>query len=147
MAMDYLVDTNVLLRALSLANPQKAVARQALKILLRDGADLCVMPQNLVEFWGVCTRPEKDNGLGKSVAATDRYCGFMESFLTVLPETSAIFAEWRSLVVTYQVSGKKVHDARIVAVMNVSGVRRILTFNTDDFMRYKGLEVVHPKIV
>jgi predicted nucleic acid-binding protein len=81
---DYLVDTNVLLRALAIANPQKAMARQAIKTLLRDGAELCVAPQNLVEFWSVCTRPEKDNGLGNTVAATDRYCRFMESFLTIL---------------------------------------------------------------
>jgi predicted nucleic acid-binding protein len=144
---DYLVDTNVLLHALAIANPQKAMARHAIKTLLRDGADLCVGPQNLVEFWSVCTRPEKDNGLGKTVVATDRYCRFMESFLTILPETPAIFAEWRSLVVAYQVSGKKVHDARIVAAMNVRGLRRILTFNTDDFIRYKGLEGVNPRTV
>jgi predicted nucleic acid-binding protein len=36
-----------------------------------------------------------------------------------------------------------VHDARLVAAMNVHGVRRILTFNTDDFARY-GIEVLHP---
>ena len=34
------------------------------------------------------------------------------------------------------VVGSKVHDARLVAAMNVHGVRRILTFNTDDFTRY-----------
>jgi hypothetical protein len=38
--------------------------------------------------------------MGKSVAITDRYVRFMESFLTILPDTPAIFAEWRSLVVT-----------------------------------------------
>lgn len=143
----YLVDTNVLLRALAIASPQKAAARQAFKTLLRGGADLCIVPRNLVAFWGVSTRPEKDNGLGKTVSATDRYCRFMESFLIILPETSAIFTEWRSLVVTYQVSGRKVHDARIVAAMNVHGLRRILTFNTADFIRYQGLEVIHPQIV
>jgi predicted nucleic acid-binding protein len=39
--------------------------------------------------------------------------------------------------------GVKVHDAKLVAMMNVHGVRRILTFNTDDFLRY-GVEAVHP---
>jgi predicted nucleic acid-binding protein len=85
--------------------------------------------------------------MGKSVAITDRYGRFMESFLTILPDTPAIFTEWRSLVVTYRVSGKKVHDARIVAAMHVRGLHRILTFNTDDFIRYKDLEVVHPQTV
>jgi antitoxin ParD1/3/4 len=32
--------------------------------------------------------------------------------------------------------GVKVHDARLVAMMNIHGIRRILTFNTDDFLRF-----------
>lgn len=35
------------------------------------------------------------------------------------------------------------HDAKLVATMNVHGIRRILTFNTDDFTRYD-IEAVHP---
>jgi predicted nucleic acid-binding protein len=40
----------------------------------------------------------------------------------------------------------KVHDTRLVAAMNVHGVERILTFNTDDFTRY-GIGVLHPSSV
>jgi len=39
-----------------------------------------------------------------------------------------------------------VHDARLVAAMNVHGVRRILTFNTADFIGL-GVEVVHPAVL
>ena len=49
--MDYLIDTNVLLRALANPNPHKLAARNAIKTLLQRGADLCVAPQNLIEFW------------------------------------------------------------------------------------------------
>jgi hypothetical protein len=35
-----------------------------------------------------------------------------------------------------------VHDARLVALMNVSGVRQILKYNTDDFARF-GVEALH----
>jgi len=42
------------------------------------------------------------------------------------------------------VSGKKVHDARLVATMNVHHVSRILTFNTGDFSRYPGLTAIDP---
>jgi predicted nucleic acid-binding protein len=41
------------------------------------------------------------------------------------------------------VLGTKVHDARLVAAMNVHGIERILTFNTGDFARY-GIEVLLP---
>jgi predicted nucleic acid-binding protein len=142
--MDYLVDTNVLLRALAVANPLRTVARQAVKALLQDGVTLCVTPQNLVELWNVCTRPERYNGLGKSVAATDRYLRFIESFLAVLPETPDLFTKWRELVVTHEVFGTKVYDARLVAAMNLHRVSRILTFNAQDFTRYKSIEAINP---
>jgi predicted nucleic acid-binding protein len=44
------------------------------------------------------------------------------------------------------VVGAKVHDARLVAAMNVHGVRRLLTFNAGDFARY-GIEVLQPAAV
>ena len=145
--MDYLIDTNVPLRALALRNPLRPVGRQAIKSLIQDGLGLCVAPQNLVEMWNVCTRPEKYNGLGKTVAATDGYLRFVESFAAVLPETPELFAKWRELVVTYQVSGVKVHDARLVAAMTLHHVSRILTFNTQDFARYRHIEAINPTTV
>ncbi len=145
--MDYLIDTNVLLRALTLRNPLRPVARQAIKTLLEGGLGLCVAPQNLVEMWNVCTRPEKYNGLGKTIAATDGYLRFVESFVAILPETPELFTTWRELVVTYQVSGTKVHDARLVAAMTLHHVSRILTFNTQDFGRYRHIEAINPTTV
>jgi predicted nucleic acid-binding protein len=145
--MDYLIDTNVLLRALTLRNPLRPVARQAIKTLLEGGLSLCVAPQNLVELWNVCTRPEKYNGLGKTIAATDGYLRLVESFFAILPETPELFSKWRELVVTYQVSGTKVHDARLVAAMTLHHVSRILTFNTQDFGRYGHIEAVNPTAV
>lgn len=41
----------------------------------------------------------------------------------------------------------KVHDARLVATMKTHGVSRLLTFDVDDFKRYTGIEVIHPKTV
>ena len=145
--MDYLIDTNVWLRALALADPSRPAARNAIKLLLRRGDALCVVPQNLVELWSVCTRPEANNGFGKSASDTNRYCRFIESLATVLPETPDLFGKWRGLVVAHGVLGKKVFDARIVAAMIVHGVGRILTFNTKDFARYPDIEAIHPDSV
>ena len=142
--MDYLIDTYVLLRTLALRNPLRPVARKGITTLLEAGAGLCVAPQNLVELWSVCTRPEKYNGLGKTIRVTHRYLRMVESFATVLPETPELFLKWRDLVLTYEVSGAKVHDARLVAAMTLYHVSRILTFNTQDFARYKTVEAVNP---
>jgi len=97
-----------------------------------------------VEQWNVCTRPAQYNGFGKTAAVTNRYCRLIESFATVLPETPDLFLKWRELVVAHEVSGKQVHDARLAAAMRLYGVPRILTFNVQDFARFKHLEALHP---
>ncbi len=38
----------------------------------------------------------------------------------------------------------QVHDARLVAVMNVFGLTHLLTFNVTDFKRYPAIEATHP---
>lgn len=40
-----------------------------------------------------------------------------------------------------------VHDARLVASMHIHGVKRILTFNDKDFVRYAEIEALHPHTV
>src|ERR1700689_1077354 len=61
-----LIDTNVLLRLLQPRHPQYSIAAAAVAELRKQRADLCVAPQNLVEFWVVATRPVVNNGLGMS---------------------------------------------------------------------------------
>jgi predicted nucleic acid-binding protein len=63
------------------------------------------------------------------------------------PDTSAVYPEWRQLVVMVGVSGVQVHDARLAAVMRVHGLSHILTFNTTDFARYPGITALHPTAV
>ncbi len=105
---------------------------------------LCVAAQNLIEFWRVCTRPIDKNGLGLSPSEADRELTRLESLTVLLADSSAIYPEWRRITLAHGVSGVQVHDARLVAVMNLHGVRSIVTFNTKDFLRYPGLEVRHP---
>jgi len=119
-------------------------ALQALVALRIGGERLSITPQNLVEFWAVATRPVERNGLGLSVEAADAELARLESFFPVLPETPAIYPEWRRLVVTYRVTGLRIYDARLVASMQVHGISHLLTFNGDDFRRYTEITVVHP---
>jgi hypothetical protein len=44
----------------------------------------------------------------------------------VLPESTEVYSEWKRLVAEHKVQGVKVHDARIVAAMNVHGINRIV---------------------
>ena len=43
--------------------------------------------------------------------------------------------------------GKNGHDALLVAAMRVHAVDRILTLNTQDFLRYQGIVVLSPQQV
>ncbi len=45
-------------------------------------------------------------------------------------------------MVRHQVSGTKVHDAKLVAAMHVHGIGKILTFNTADFARSE-IDAIH----
>jgi predicted nucleic acid-binding protein len=136
---------NILIRRIDRGHAQQAEATTAVRALLRLGGRVYVAPQNMIEFWNVCTRPLERNGLGLSPAEADREASRLEGILTLLPDVPAIYPEWRRLVVAHSVSGVQVHDARIVAVMNVYGISNLLTFNGPDFSRYPGIHVIHPK--
>jgi predicted nucleic acid-binding protein len=142
--MDHVADTNILLRSLQRSHPMYRIAWDALKTIHRRGDRLCIFAQNIVEFWGACTRPVAGNGLGLGLSDTSRYTSRLEALFLLLPDTPEIYREWRRLVLVHAVSGTKVHDARLVAAMNVHGVKSILTFNTEDFARYTDIRAVHP---
>ena len=117
---------------------------RALGTLRERGDTLCIVPQNLYEFWNVCTRPLEKNGLGKSSEEADKRISYHIVFLNLLLDRGELFSEWRRLVVQCAVKGVQVHDARIAAAMRVHGITHLLTFNGDDFKRYPGITVVHP---
>lgn len=144
--MSILADTNVLLRRTQPAHAHHCVAVEAVARLLARGEPVCFTPQNIAEFWNVATRPASNNGMGYSVALAAREIGKIEQVLTLLPDSPAIFPEWKRLVTMHHVLGSKVHDARLVAAMTVHGIRRILTFNTGDFKRYP-VEALHPEAI
>ena len=140
----YLIDSNVLIRWVQTSDPGFPAADAALERLTLSNADLCYTSQNLGEFWNALTRPADRNGYGLSPEEANRSAISIESRLRLLPESVAIHNEWRRLLVDYGVSGVQVHDARLVAVMRIHGVKRILTFNTKDFARFNVIEAVHP---
>ena len=143
----YLLDTNILLRLLQPRDLEYTLVRRALETLRSGGAQLCFAPQNLAEFWNVCTRPAEQNGFGLSVPETDRRAQLIESAFRLLVDTEHIHVEWRRLVVVHGVAGAQVHDARLVATMIVHGVSNLLTLNERDFARYQEVNVVHPRQV
>jgi len=64
--------------------------------------------------------------------------------MTFLPDTDQVYSIWRSLVITQNVRGVQVHDARLAAIMQAYGISRILTLNDQDFLRFADIQPIHP---
>jgi len=144
-ATPYLLDSNILLRWVKPDDRDYPLVVSAIDAILRDGGILCYTSQNVAEFWNTCTRPLDQNGFGLSPQETDRRARAFEERLQLLPDSVAVHQEWRALLVSHNISGVQVHDARLAAAMRVHGIKRILTFNERDFARYPGIQAVHPQ--
>jgi len=141
-----LIDTCVLVRERAARDPAHSLAVSAIEQLIERGWELCVVPQCLIEFWSVATRPaDARGGLGLSV---DDAQAAIEEFIAthrLLMEPPDIFARWYTLVYNHAVLGRQVWDARLVACMEAHGISYLLTFNSADFQRYTALHAVHPR--
>lgn len=140
----YLLDTNIWLRSVQREAPQHSVAVEALATLLAQGNDLFITAQNLIEFWSVASRPIAANGLGWSVETVRQEIERLQAQFPLLDDTAEVFTHWLQLVSAYQVIGRRVHDARLVASMLTHDVTHLLTFNRDDFRQFAMITVVTP---
>jgi predicted nucleic acid-binding protein len=140
--LTYLVDTNVLIRVAFRNQAMHPIARAAVLKLRQNGEKLLSSSQSCVEFWNVATRPQANNGLGVTIAEANRVLHFVERVFTRIPDSPDVYPAWRNLVLTFGVSGAKVYDARLVALMQVQALTHILTFNTQDFVRYANIGIV-----
>ncbi|HEV2665598.1 MAG TPA: PIN domain-containing protein [Blastocatellia bacterium] len=142
--MLYLADTNIFLRLAEPKHPMHVETKRAINALAAKGDNIGAVPQNIIEFWNVATRPADKNGLGYTLHQTRVEVERIESFFPLVLDTPAIYAEWKRLVIAHAIEGKQVHDARIVAAMNVHGITHLLTYNKDHFVRFVGIIVVSP---
>jgi predicted nucleic acid-binding protein len=143
-----LIDTSVLGRIANDSDAQQSLALRAISILESARDELVIAPQNLIEFRNFATRAVQVNGLGFAIADAVAQAEDFERAFRLLPETPEIYSQWKTVVETYSVIGKQVHDARLVAICRVYGIGTILTFNVQHFNRLAGsdgaLVVRHP---
>jgi predicted nucleic acid-binding protein len=138
-----LVDTNVLLRSADCHHAQHAAAERAL-LHYRPTCQLTIFSQNIYEFWVAATRPEANNGLGFDHPTALNAIEDLEADFHLIAEVPSLFGEWKALITRTPVRGKVAHDARLVAGMNLWGIKEILTFNDQDFQRFPGITPINP---
>ena len=96
-----LVDTNVILRTLQPKSPDRDTAKEAIRLLRKQGRKLFLAPQNLVETWAVATRPERDNGLSFSIERAAAELARLKTVFTILAETPDLYTAWEALVIEH----------------------------------------------
>jgi predicted nucleic acid-binding protein len=142
---DYLFDTNIFLRLAEKNSSERPIILNAIRKIRAANKTICFTPQILAEFWNVCTRPSTARGgFGLSVEQTERKVNLIQKHFEILPDTPQTFMEWRKIVSDYRVLGVQVHDAKLVASINVHKVKYLVTLNEKDFRRF-GVKAINPK--
>jgi predicted nucleic acid-binding protein len=129
----YVLDTNVVLRVADTSSAQHSMIFRSIASLKENDQELFLAPQVLMEFWSVATRPLNVNGFGWPVELVRNEINKLLQLFPLLPETPAVFEEWLRQVTERKVVGKRVHDARLVALLHTHGITHLLTFNAGDF--------------
>ena len=143
----YLADTNVATRRVLTRDPAHAEIKRAVDALILRGETVVITAQNLVEFQALATRPLEANGLGMTSTEANDQARDMEIIFPLLEETPTVYTHWRTLMKRYDVRGRQVYDARLVAVMLAHGITHILTSNAKHFRQFVEITVVEPKDV
>ena len=138
------LDTNLLARSIEADHPQHEEAIAAITKLLKNAHEVYILPQNLIEFWVLSTRPKKDNGLGLSPFEAKGHLAKFESLLLLYADNAAVYTNWRQLVTEHEVRGKNAHDARIAAALMAHGITYLVTFNKGDFKRFSEIKALTP---
>jgi len=137
------VDTNVLIYATNESSPWHGLANVALQEARRLGIELIISTQVLREYLATATRL---NASGSGIPRADIFENlqtFQHEF-TVVEDTRLVAAALETLARSVAVAGKQVHDANVVAAMQVYGIRYLLTNNGEDFARFAQFITVVP---
>ncbi len=99
--MSYLIDTSVLIRTVHTSSQYQQVSLEAISKLRQDDETLHIVPQNLIEFWVVATRPAESNGLDLTVSQTKVKIEHLKKVFILQAENQHIFDLWEELVSKY----------------------------------------------
>ena len=128
------LDTNILVYAHFPPAPWHRDAVEALRRFAAAGAACWVSRQVLREYLAAVTRPQQWQQPQPVESALADVRDFQRRF-RVANEGPEVTARLLALLAEVPTRGRRIHDVNIVATMLVYGVRRVLTHNTDDFVR------------
>lgn len=137
------IDTNILVYANLALSPYHHQAQRRLQLLDEQGCKLWISCQVLKEYLSAMTRRSDLTGEIPitSLAQDIRYCA---QRFQLAEEDANVTERLLCLIEQVAVGGRQVHDANIVATMQVYNIQQLLTHNTDDFNRFSKFITVLP---
>ena len=136
------VDTNVFLTATDRTRSQHVIARSLLTEAGTGEFQLALSGQVLREYLVVATRPVEANGLGLSTRDALRNVEiFASPPFAFCDEPESVSHHLVQLTRRYELAGRRIHDANIVATMTAHGIARLITQNVRDFEQMAEIEV------
>ena len=105
--MRVLVDTNVLLRHGSMADPARLPILAVLERIASTGGRPCVCAQNIVELWAVATRPVTANGQGKEPVMFRRELDRLLVGFDIVADPPELLTTWLDLCTRYRFAGAR----------------------------------------
>jgi hypothetical protein len=138
------VDTNVLVYAHRADSAWHGPASSAVAGLAEGVGDWAIPWPCISEFLAIVTHPRiygPPSPLARALDQVDAWLG--SPTLVLLGEPRGYWARLRSMTVEAQVSGPRIHDARVAAICVAHGVRELWTADRD-FGRYPALQTHNP---
>ncbi|GAB4418750.1 MAG: type II toxin-antitoxin system VapC family toxin [Anaerolineae bacterium] len=139
------VDTNVLIFATNSASPWHLPASNVLQEARRLGVELVISPQIIREYLVAATRPGSSTVLPLAAVLTN--VRIFQTDFHLVEDNALVSAKLIDLVSRVTVGGKQIHDANVVAPMQIHNISHLLTHNVADFTRFAHLITVLPLLV
>lgn len=137
------IDSNVLVYANVAEAPLHAESLPKINHYRGLGWRMWINHQVIREFLVIRSRPQAFGDPCPVQTLIERVTYFRNTFQMAM-ETSSTLDKLNTLLKDFQVGGKQVHDANIVACMMSYGVKSLLTHNVSDFNRYSSIITVIP---
>ena len=130
------IDTNALVYSRNLEAPNHYAAKEILERVYQDAEPLRISRQIVREYLAVMTRPQPWKVQISRDDVIEDANRLLRDF-EILEDGPVVTDSLITLCREVEVGGKQIHDANIVATMLAHGERRLLTFNTSDFRRFR----------
>lgn len=140
-----MIDTNVLVYFLYDASPFDTAAQALINQARRPEARFCLTSQVLTECFSTITNPRRVSPAFAPEAALqeiEKFLALPGMLLLSIPST--VVVRWIALARQYGISRADIFDTQLAATRLEYGVKRIYTFNVEDFRIYSEIEAVVP---